>query len=138
MVQHQRETRDRSNNNVEDMPPVEMVERRATERLFLDEQNLAKVDLSVESPIGASLLKLALYPERHPNGLPGFHMDSITRLEEQSDKVSKGCSAEDLVKMMDNNTYLMQAAQMRVARLMQTSQRASLASVVDGDQLRFS
>jgi hypothetical protein len=137
MAQQQRETRDISNKNV-DMQAGEMVERRASERLFLDEQNLAKVDLSVESPIGASLLKLALYPERHPNGLPGFHMDSITRLEEQSAKVSKGCSAEDLMKMMNNNTYLMQAAQMRVARLMQTTQRASLAPVVDRDQFRFS
>ncbi|MFA7340210.1 MAG: hypothetical protein WC028_25745 [Candidatus Obscuribacterales bacterium] len=136
MVQHHGETPDR-NNNVEGLQGSEMVERRATSRI-LDEQSLPKVDLSVESDTGASLLKLALNPERHPQGVPGFHMDSITRLAEQSERVSKGCSAEDLMKMMDNNTYLMQAAQMRVERLMQTSQRASLASVVDGEQLRFS
>lgn len=136
MVQHHGESPER-NNNVEGMQGNEMVERRAASRI-LDEQSLPKIDLSVESDTGASLLKLALNPERHPQGVPGFHMDSITRLEEQSARVSKGCSAEDLVKMMDNNTYLMKAAQMRVERLMQTSQRASLASVVDGEQLRFS
>jgi hypothetical protein len=136
MVQHHGESSER-NNNVEGMQGNEMVERRAASRI-LGEQSLPKIDLSVESDTGASLLKLALYPERHPQGVPGFHMDSITRLEEQSARVSKGCSAEDLVKMMDNNTYLMKAAQIRVERLMQTSQRASLASVVDGEQLRFS
>ncbi|MFA6211393.1 MAG: hypothetical protein WCT03_10990 [Candidatus Obscuribacterales bacterium] len=137
MVQHHGEASDRNNNNVEGLQGNEMVERRATSRI-LDDQSLPKVDLSVESANGVRLLNLALNPERHPDGVPGYHMDSIKRLEEQSEKVAKGCTAEDLLKMMDNNTFMMKAAQMRVERLMQTGQRASLANVIEGDQLRFS
>ncbi|MBA4077576.1 MAG: hypothetical protein C0508_21290 [Cyanobacteria bacterium PR.023] len=137
MAQHHGETPDRSNNNIEGMQASEMVERRATSRI-LDEQSSVKVDTSVESPDGIRLLGLAANPERHPQGIPGFHTDSIKRLEEQNAKVAKGCTPEELMAMMNNNTYLMEAAQKRVERLLQTSQRASLAPVIAGDKLLFS
>ena len=123
-------------DNVEGLQIGDGVERRAASR-FLDEQSLTKFDLSVETPEGAKLISLALNPERHPQGVPGFHTDSLKRLEEQSAKVAKGCSPEEIMKMMDNNTFMMEAATMRVQALMQTGNRSSLANVIEGDQLRF-
>ncbi|CAN5132988.1 hypothetical protein BH11CYA1_BH11CYA1_07020 [soil metagenome] len=136
MVQHHGDAPDRS-NNVEGLQNGEGFERRTASRI-LDEQSLTKVDLSVESASGVKLLGMALNPERHPQGVPGFHIESLRRLEEQSEKVAKGCTPEELMKMMDNNTFMMEAATMRVQALMQTGKRASLANVIEGDQLRFS